>query len=170
VELSSVELGREVVKRIAVSCEWCGQAVPYGGRGRVPRYCCRAHRQRAYEVRTAEARLGRALRDGQLRAAPVERVVERETIVRREVRVAVPHHVEPTMLVEQDPTPTKRRGGREWLGELEQLTAALAGGELGSQHWYHARIYEALGDVLNALDGATPGGLDYLIRTRRRRR
>ena len=34
------------------TCGWCGRAfAPSGGRGPAPKYCSRAHRQRAYEAR-----------------------------------------------------------------------------------------------------------------------
>ncbi|WP_431831482.1 HNH endonuclease signature motif containing protein [Corynebacterium pseudodiphtheriticum] len=32
-------------------CKWCGKEIPRNKRGRPPKYCSRAHKQRAYESR-----------------------------------------------------------------------------------------------------------------------
>ncbi|MGW1272054.1 hypothetical protein [Streptomyces sp. NPDC002491] len=48
----------------ARTCEWCGEAVDYSGRGRPPRYCGPVHRRRAWELRTAQERAERPLEDG----------------------------------------------------------------------------------------------------------
>lgn len=58
-------------------CEWCGVAIRQPPTGRRLLYCSRAHRQRAYEVRTAQARLERDQAAGVVRPEPAERVVER---------------------------------------------------------------------------------------------
>ncbi len=59
--------------------------------------------------------------------------------------------------------PTDVRG---WATLLKQLRAQLddAGSELVSRPWEHPRLYDGLGQVLTALDGATPGGLAWLDR------
>ncbi|MCF3960459.1 hypothetical protein [Streptomyces fuscigenes] len=72
---------------VARTCAWCGKPVPYKGTGRPPKYCTAAHRTRAYELRTAQARAGRPPGEGGQVQEPVVRVVERtETIVRTVVR------------------------------------------------------------------------------------
>ena len=65
------------------TCAWCGEPVAYGGRGRPPRYCTPAHRRRAWELRSAQARAERPVSDGGLSREPVREIVERtETVVR----------------------------------------------------------------------------------------
>jgi hypothetical protein len=74
------------------TCRWCGDQVPYAGVGRRPLYCSDAHRQRAYEVRTALARAGRPVEQGGRADAPVREVVERtETVTRTTVRRQAPY-------------------------------------------------------------------------------
>ncbi|MFD3685461.1 hypothetical protein ACFWTE_11650 [Nocardiopsis sp. NPDC058631] len=76
------------------TCDWCGSEVSYSGRGRPPRYCGKAHRNRAWEVRSAAARQERDRADGSARLEdePVREVI-RETVTRtatRSARIEVP--------------------------------------------------------------------------------
>ncbi|MFE9247072.1 hypothetical protein [Nocardiopsis sp. NPDC006938] len=79
-------------KVISRTCEWCGRRIAprTKGRGRQRRYCSPAHRQRAYEVRTAQARLerDRAAGTARLEDEPVRELVERTVVRTRAVRAA----------------------------------------------------------------------------------
>jgi hypothetical protein len=112
------------------SCEWCGKPVPYKGAGRPPKYCGPAHRTRAYELRTAQARAGRPPGEGGLTREPVTRVVERtETIVRTVVR-REPGEVRevPAARLSGEPY-TLPEDAVEWAQALAQLRrTAEAGG------------------------------------------
>jgi len=45
-------------------CWWCGVAFAQpNARGPVPRYCCKGHRQRAYEERVVQRRIDAALEE-----------------------------------------------------------------------------------------------------------
>ncbi|MFD3685453.1 hypothetical protein ACFWTE_11610 [Nocardiopsis sp. NPDC058631] len=72
------------------TCGWCGDPVPYSGKGRPPQYCGKAHRNRAWEVRSAQARQERDRAAGTARpeGEPVREVV-RETVT-RSARIEVP--------------------------------------------------------------------------------
>lgn len=74
------------------TCGWCGKEIGTRakGRGRQRRYCTPAHRQRAYEVRTAQARLERDREAGtaRLEDEPVRELVERTVVRTRAVRAA----------------------------------------------------------------------------------
>ncbi|MFE3454970.1 hypothetical protein ACFXJ8_39210 [Nonomuraea sp. NPDC059194] len=129
------------------SCAWCRYPVPYSGRGRPPSYCSKSCRNRAWEVRSAEARLQRDIAAGVLRTEPVREVI-------RETRV------EPL-------TPTT---ARQWLDHLEELAGQVREDELGRQHWHHVKLYAALVAVVAELGAAYPGGLAYLEREAKRRR
>ncbi|MEV6404027.1 hypothetical protein AB0M58_13920 [Streptomyces bobili] len=81
---SGVVVREQLVQR---TCAWCGIPVHYKGKGRPPQYCSAAHRTRAWELRTAEARAARPVSDGGRTREPVREVVERtETVVRTVVR------------------------------------------------------------------------------------
>jgi hypothetical protein len=68
------------------TCAWCGAWVPYKGSGRPARYCSPAHRQRDYELRTANARA-----QGERSTDPVREVIERvETRTRTVIRQGPP--------------------------------------------------------------------------------
>jgi hypothetical protein len=60
-------------------CGWCGQRILPKSRGRRARYCCHAHRQRAYEDRRRRRTEGswRSLLHKDLRQAAERRLVER---------------------------------------------------------------------------------------------
>jgi hypothetical protein len=62
-----------------LKCAFCGKRFPASARGRMPKFCCRSHRQRAYELRRAAERvptllLGRDLDEHRTRAG-IERAV-----------------------------------------------------------------------------------------------
>lgn len=86
----------ETTRRHLVSrtCGWCGDPVAYSGRGRPPEYCSKSHRNRAWELRTAQTRHERDRDAGTARSEdePVREVV-RETVTRtatRSARIEVP--------------------------------------------------------------------------------
>src|SRR5690625_2221354 len=76
---------RQVIRR---TCAWCGTEISprTRGKGRPRRYCSPAHRQRAYEVRTARERQERDQAAGTARGddEPVREVV-REVVTRTRV-------------------------------------------------------------------------------------
>jgi hypothetical protein len=59
--------------------------------------------------------------------------------------------------------PTDVRG---WVLLLKRLRAQLndPGSDVAKRPWEHARLHDSLGQVLTALDAATPGGLAWLER------
>ncbi len=59
---------------------------------------------------------------------------------------------------------------RQWVEVLDALREQLRQGELGRQHWYHARLYDVLADVVTALGEAHLGGLKPLHAAVSRRR
>lgn len=143
-----------VVERLlSRTCGWCGVAMPYSGKGRPPAYCCKAHRNRAWEVRSATARQAEAQSVGTASPGPVREVVERTTVVERPVAVPGP----PSVPVSAD----------DWCALLDQLAAQLRTGKVGREHWKHRKLFGALMDAYTALDRAHPGGLDNLTTARR---
>lgn len=86
----------ETTRRRLVSrtCRWCGDPVPYSGRGRPREFCSKGHRNRQWEVDTARRRQERDRQAGIARPEdePVREVI-RETVTRtatRSARVEVP--------------------------------------------------------------------------------
>lgn len=81
----------QVIRR---TCGWCGKGMSprAKGKGRPRLYCSPAHRQRAYEVRTARERLeadqaaGRARRDDEPVREVVREVVTRTRVVRSPIQ------------------------------------------------------------------------------------
>jgi hypothetical protein len=68
-----------VTKKPKLKCAWCKKRFSAPARGRTPKYCCRSHRQRAYERRRAAESLpmrllGRDLDEHRTRAG-IERAV-----------------------------------------------------------------------------------------------
>lgn len=141
-----------VERLVSRTCGWCGVAMPYGGKGRPPSFCCKAHRNRAWEVRSAAARQAAAQDTGTASAGPVREVVERTTIVEKPVVVRGPL--------------TAPVSPEDWRSLLDQLATQLRTGKVGREHWKHRKLFSSLMDVYIALDRATPGGLDNLA-TRR---
>lgn len=164
--------GRLIAERVTVrpvgrECDWCGTWVPYSGRGRPAAYCSKSCRNRASELRTIEARLGRQLATGALRSRPVREVVERTTERVIERRGAVGQEPPAAALAGPDAmavlagdalaVPTT---AREWNRVLEALAAGLEQpGPLRARHYDHRHIHRGLMRVLYALDQAHPGGL-----------
>ena len=132
------------------TCAWCGRPVPYRGTGRPAKYCSKAHRNRAWEVRTAQARLGRDLAAGLASSEPVREVVREVVTVTRTV----------------PGPPAAPDGARQWTDMLAELAAQVRGGNLGEQHWHHARLMIALESVAAAIDARYPGGLAAMRRRR----
>lgn len=119
------------VERLAQSpCGWCGTAITQPARGRRLRYCDRSCRQRAYELRTAQARHDRDVDAGVVRTEPAERVIER-TVHRRHPDTA---------------------GG--WATALAELARQIAAGTLPAHT--HGQIRHALAQVRTALDATAP--------------
>lgn len=81
----------QVIRR---TCAWCGTEISprTRGKGRPRRYCSPAHRQRAYEVRTARERqerdqaAGRARRDDEPVREVVREVLTRTRVVRSPIQ------------------------------------------------------------------------------------
>lgn len=129
------------------TCAWCGVWIPYDGNGRPKVYCSKAHRNRAWEVRTAEARRADDLAAGKATAEPVREVVSR------------PPKAPPAPKV---PTRTA-----DWLRVLAGLSEQLREGDFARRFYDHPKLAKALLDALAALDEVAPGGLDELRRRRR---
>lgn len=142
----------EPARLLRRTCAFCGSWIDYSGAGRYPTYCSKSCRNRAWEVRSAERRLGRTLTAGAGTVAttgePVREVVTR--VVREHPRGVR--------------TPT---AAAEWTRHLEELARQLRAEQLGREHWNHGRLFAAVTEVLAALDEAHPGGLDNLRRRRR---
>jgi len=141
---------------ISRTCGWCGSVMTYSGSGRPRTYCRKSCRNRAWELRTAEARLGRDLTAGRATAEPVREVISRPPTLPPAPRAPAP----PKPLK----VPTKTA---DWIGHLDALGEQLHDGELGNRHWDHGKLMAALLDALTALDEVTPGGLEELRRRRR---
>lgn len=164
--------GRLIAERVTVrpigrDCEWCGTWVPYSGRGRPAAYCSKTCRNRASELRTIEARLGRQFAAGALRSRPVrevverttKRVIERRAAVRQEPPAAPPAAPDDAMAVLVGDALAVSTA-REWNHVLEALAAALdQPGPLRARHYDHRHIHRGLMRALCALDRAHPGGL-----------
>jgi hypothetical protein len=83
VETTSTRVQQRLQSR---TCGWCGTLIPYSGRGRPPAYCSKAHRNRAWEVRTAQARLQRDIATAAATTEPVREVIH-ETVTHTRTRV-----------------------------------------------------------------------------------
>lgn len=136
---------------VSRTCGWCGGTIAYSGRGRRPTYCRKACRNRAWEVRSAERRLGRDLASGAASSEPVREVVSRPPKPLPAPAPAAPR------------TPTRVA---DWVKLLALLDEQLHG-ELGRKYWDHGRLSSALLAPLRTLDEATPGGLEALSARRR---
>jgi len=130
------------------TCAWCGAVITYKGTGRPPSYCCKAHRNRAWEVRTAQARLERDITAGRASTGPVREIVREVVTVTR----AVPG------------PPVIPSAAADWTVYLEELARQIRDGRIGQQHWYHARIMTALEHIAAAIDARYPGGLAAMRR------
>ncbi|MFE1396279.1 hypothetical protein ACFW3Z_25720 [Nocardiopsis alba] len=158
------------------TCEWCGKqmAPRKKGKGRTRRYCSPAHRQRAYEVRTATERLERDQEAGLARRdeEPVREVIER-TLVRTRVVPAGPWErpgMRPggQLYPGPAPEPERQEDGEVRPRELQRLlvrtAAAIAQGRLSVREV--ERIMRGVEAVRSAGDrfydrlaeGGGPGG------------
>ncbi len=80
--------GAAVERVLQASCAWCGTAIEVKPRGRRPRFCSQACRQRDYELRTAAARYGADVAAGRIHQEPAERVIERTVLAKHPTRPA----------------------------------------------------------------------------------
>jgi len=142
------------------ACGWCGVFVAYSGRGRPRLYCSKSCRNRAWEVRSAEARLQRDIVAGTARSEPVREVI-RQTVV--QTRPAPPP-IAPSGAEQNAPAADSPTTATGWMALLQELTEQLREGELGRQHWHHEKLYRRLVDVAATLGEAYPGGMEYLQR------
>ena len=127
------------------TCAWCGEWMTYSGHGPMPTYCSKAHRNRAWEVRSAERRLAQDLTAGRATLDPVREV---------------PRPPAPTAVK----VPTRIADWVKLLGELEQQLGE--DGQLRARHWDHQRLSNSLWDAIEALNRATPGGMAALMKAR----
>ncbi|GAB3278308.1 hypothetical protein GCM10027589_04360 [Actinocorallia lasiicapitis] len=134
---------------VATCCAWCGVEIVYSGAGRPRRYCSKNHRNRASELRTVEARIGRQVAAGLVRTDPVREVIRQVVEVERVVET-----------VREARVPLEPATAREWQSVLQLLAGQVATGGLGV--YDHARVYAAVAKVLVALNDAHPGGLKNL--------
>jgi hypothetical protein len=109
-------------RQVARTCARCEAWIPYTGVGRIPKYCSQNCRQRAYELRTAEARHARDVEAGRATDGPVREVVERtETITRTVVRQAPPEVVYRDAPRPAAPESSVPRTAEQWLAALRDL-------------------------------------------------
>ncbi|MFC9431658.1 hypothetical protein [Streptomyces sp. NPDC056987] len=137
------------------TCEWCGAPVPYTGKGRPPRYCSPAHRNRAYELRRAQERADRPVSEGGRSPEPVREVVERtETVVRTVVREGP---------LEIRRVPARRLSGQpytlpedvlEWAQMLKHFRGAVAEGRIPAV--FREQLAQACEATAKALREAVP--------------
>ncbi|MET8048312.1 hypothetical protein ABZU75_11975 [Streptosporangium sp. NPDC005286] len=83
-------------------------------------------------MRSAEARLQRDIAAGTVRTEPVREVV-RETVVQTRIVTAPREPAEPGA------TSAVPATAQQWLAHLAELAGQLREGELGRQHWHHAK-------------------------------
>ncbi|MFJ9558367.1 hypothetical protein ACIRPH_31555 [Nocardiopsis sp. NPDC101807] len=128
-----VTASRRILMR---TCEWCGTEITTQkhGRGGKRKYCSPAHRQRAYEVRTALRRQERDREAGTARRAdePVRELVQ-ETVTRTRLVPGRDNYASPDPWQEPDLTPlptTSLPRPREIQRLLTQTAAAIAQGHL----------------------------------------
>ncbi|WP_116247721.1 hypothetical protein [Nocardiopsis sp. FIRDI 009] len=156
-----IETVREQV--IRRTCEWCGKelAPRARGRGRQRRYCSPAHRQRAYELRTAQERLerdqeaGTARRDDEPVREVVERTVTRTRVMRSPVQPPGLHHGDlyapPEDPWEREPdAPGADPRPRELQRLLVRTAAAIAQGQMSVREV--ERIMRGVDAVKSAAD------------------
>ena len=137
---------------ISRTCAWCGDPVPYSGKGRPPTYCSPAHRTRAWEVRTAAARQERDRQAGTARPEeePVREVVK-ETVTRTATRsarieVPVPGQVK-QVVVERPARPEK---AWEVCAVLGAAQVAVRDGLFGGHD--HDRLLFAASALIRAIE------------------
>jgi hypothetical protein len=116
-------------RRLAAStCGWCGGAIEYKARGRIPKWCSAACRQRAWE-QTRAASSGRAA----------------VQIVERRIEVPTPQPM---------PSPARPRH-QEWVATLSELATQLDAGAVYDRDL--PALTSALNGVLDAFSRRTHG-------------
>lgn len=105
----------------ASSCGWCGGPIEYKARGRIPKWCSAACRQRAWEQ-------SRAATSGRSAVQVVER------------RVEIP--------VEKQALPPARPRHADWVGVLNELARQLDTGDIYDRDL--PELTGALNQVLDA--------------------
>jgi len=110
-----------------VACAWCGTTFTLAATGRIPKWCSRSCRQRAWEQR-------RAVESGLAAVDVVVRIVEVEKPVLVPQRVAVP---------------TIPKGGG-WTGALAELVVQLDRGLVYDRHL--PDLVRAINEVLVAME------------------
>lgn len=149
-------------KLLSRTCAWCGveMAARKKGRGRQRKYCSEAHRQRAYEVRTARRRLENDQNAGRARSEdePVREVVRR-TRTRTKVLASAPLHRRGIYPGDVYPPPAMEEGAVD-PGQVQELltraAAQIAQGQMRSE------------DVerLEASSGALQAAAEQFLRNR----
>ncbi|MER6433214.1 hypothetical protein ABT272_36650 [Streptomyces sp900105245] len=141
------------------TCEWCGEPVAYGGRGRPARYCSPVHRRRAWELRTAEARADRPVSEGGRSREPVREVVERtETVVRTVTRPdpgSASPGARPALRLSGEPY-TLPSDAIEWIEALAALRREVANPRIFPFREHIARACEKTLHALRAGGSPTP--------------
>lgn len=137
---------------VSRTCAWCGDPVPYSGKGRPPTYCSPAHRTRAWEVRTALTRQDRDRQTGAARGEeePVREVIRevrtRTTTRSARIEVPVPGRVK-QVVVERPARPEK---AWEVCAVLSQAQMAIREG-LIAEHDYD-RLSVAAHALIRAIE------------------
>lgn len=140
---------RRLVSR---TCAWCGEPVPYSGKGRPAKYCSKAHRTRAWEVRTALARQDRDRQTGTARGEeePVREVIRevrtRTTTRSARIEVPVPGQVK-QVVVERPARPEK---AWEVCAVLSQVQVAVREGLIAEHD--HDRLLFAAHALIRAIE------------------
>lgn len=148
----------ETTRRRLVSrtCAWCGEPVPYSGRGRPATYCSKAHRNRAWEVETAARRQERDRQTGEARGQeePVREVI-RETVTRtatRSARIEVPGRVRTVEVPVEVERPVRLESAMEVCAVLSAVESAVREGRFPEEGLDHvlrraAGLIEAIQDA-----------------------
>lgn len=144
---------RRLVSR---TCAWCGEPVPYAGRGRPATYCSKAHRNRAWEVATAARRQERDRQRGEARGEeePVREVI-RETVTRtatRSARIEVPGRVRTVEVPVEVERPVRLESAMEVCAVLSAVESAVREGRFPEEGLDHvlrraAGLIEAIQDA-----------------------
>jgi endogenous inhibitor of DNA gyrase (YacG/DUF329 family) len=118
--------GAAIKRILQAPCAWCGRAIEVKPRGRRPRFCSQACRQRDYELRTAAGRYGADAAAGRIAAEPAERVIERTLLAKHPTRPA------------------------DWEKALAELAEQIRASRIDPAH--HERIRAALHTVQDTID------------------
>lgn len=145
----------ETTRRRLVSrtCAWCGEPVPYSGRGRPATYCSKAHRNRAWEVATAARRQERDRQTGEARGEeePVREVI-RETVTRtatRSARIEVPGRVRTVEVPVEVERPVRLESAMEVCAVLSAVEQAVREGRFPEEGLDH--VLRRAADLIEAI-------------------